>query len=245
MFSRQQRDKRFAIEAMALAIGKHFQNRRENVGGSDLVVDRGSGSVRSGQFEDERHMKRGIVQKDAVSLFTVLAESLAMVSDNDNQRGIVPPLFLQIVEECLQCRIRVRDLTIVGTMLIDLRVRGRRLVRIVWIVKMYPDEAFPRAVTGVAIWDAGPADAAKRNPKQKELSDSTRFSIFVRSLSNGIVQVDAEQKFYLMTRGIPEDEAERLIVTGFFEPALERIPVDHVRDSTRKALHARLQVLHA
>ena len=63
--------------------------------------------------------------------------------------------------------------------------------------------------------------------------------------AGAIGQVDAEQKFYLMTRGIPEDEAERVIVTGFFEPALERIPVDHVRDSTRKALHARLQVLHA
>ena len=53
------------------------------------------------------------------------------------------------------------------------------------------DEAFPRPVTGVAIWDAGPADPAKRNPKQKELSDSTRFSIFVRGISNGIVRVDA------------------------------------------------------
>jgi Fe-S cluster assembly protein SufD len=55
--------------------------------------------------------------------------------------------------------------------------------------------------------------------------------------------VDEEQKFYLMTRGIPEHEAERLIVTGFFEPALERIPVEHVRESTRKALAERLQVL--
>jgi hypothetical protein len=53
------------------------------------------------------------------------------------------------------------------------------------------DEAFPRPVTGVAIWDAGPADPAKRNPKQKELSDSTRFSIFVSGISDGIVQVDA------------------------------------------------------
>ncbi|MFI5269222.1 MAG: Fe-S cluster assembly protein SufD, partial [Chloroflexota bacterium] len=39
--------------------------------------------------------------------------------------------------------------------------------------------------------------------------------------AGAIGQVDAEQKFYLMSRGIPEDEAERLIVTGFFEPALE------------------------
>ncbi len=51
-------------------------------------------------------------------------------------------------------------------------------------------EAFPRAVTGVAFWDGTPADPAKHDPKVKDLSDSTRFSIFVRGLSNGFVIVD-------------------------------------------------------
>lgn len=62
--------------------------------------------------------------------------------------------------------------------------------------------------------------------------------------AGAIGQVDQEQKFYLMTRGLPEDEAERLIVTGFFEPALERIPVDSVRESTRQALAERLETIH-
>ncbi len=53
------------------------------------------------------------------------------------------------------------------------------------------EDAFPRAVTGVAIWDAGPADPAKRDPKVKELAETTRFSIFVRGFSNGSVEVDA------------------------------------------------------
>jgi hypothetical protein len=52
-------------------------------------------------------------------------------------------------------------------------------------------EAHPNEVTGVAIWDAGPADPKKRDPKFKELSDTTRFSIFIRGLSNGFVEVDA------------------------------------------------------
>jgi Fe-S cluster assembly protein SufD len=59
--------------------------------------------------------------------------------------------------------------------------------------------------------------------------------------AGAIGQVDAEQKFYLMSRGITEEEAEHLIVTGFFEPALERIPVETVRESTRKALASRLE----
>ena len=62
--------------------------------------------------------------------------------------------------------------------------------------------------------------------------------------AGAIGQVDPEQRFYLQSRGIPEQEAERLIVTGFFEPALERIPVESVRESTREALHARLQSIH-
>jgi hypothetical protein len=52
------------------------------------------------------------------------------------------------------------------------------------------DEAFPRAVTGVAIWDGSAADAKGRDPKVKDLSDCSRFSIFVRGLSNGHVVVD-------------------------------------------------------
>lgn len=51
-------------------------------------------------------------------------------------------------------------------------------------------EAFPRAVTGVAIWDGTPADPSKRDAKTPDLADSTRFSIFVSGLSNGWVLVD-------------------------------------------------------
>ncbi|MEI7686158.1 MAG: hypothetical protein WCL32_14125 [Planctomycetota bacterium] len=53
-----------------------------------------------------------------------------------------------------------------------------------------PEEAFPRAVTGVAIWDASPADLKNREGSKKDLSDSSQFSIFVRGLSNGFVVVD-------------------------------------------------------
>ncbi|MCI0684916.1 MAG: hypothetical protein L0Y71_22700 [Gemmataceae bacterium] len=52
------------------------------------------------------------------------------------------------------------------------------------------EEAYPRAVTGVAIWDGSAADAKGRDPNTKDLSDATRFSIFVRGLSNGYVVVD-------------------------------------------------------
>ena len=58
------------------------------------------------------------------------------------------------------------------------------------MVELADGEAFPRAITGVAIWDATSGDPKKRDPKVKDLSDATRFSIFIRGLSNGYVIVD-------------------------------------------------------
>lgn len=42
--------------------------------------------------------------------------------------------------------------------------------------------------------------------------------------------IDEDQVFYLMARGIERPEAERLIVEGFFDPLLQKIPLDSVRD---------------
>ena len=55
-----------------------------------------------------------------------------------------------------------------------------------------------------------------------------------------IGKVDFEQKFYLQSRGIPADEAERLIVEGFFDPIMQRIPFEGVRARFREAIHAKM-----
>jgi hypothetical protein len=57
-----------------------------------------------------------------------------------------------------------------------------------------PDEAYPIAVTGVAVWEASAADPAKRDPKDRGLGDTSSFSIFVNGLSNGSVEVDSPLK---------------------------------------------------
>ena len=49
-------------------------------------------------------------------------------------------------------------------------------------------------------------------------------------------QIDAEQLFYLMCRGVPEDEARRLIVQGFFEPVLDKIPSAELRARLRQSI---------
>jgi Fe-S cluster assembly protein SufD len=55
-----------------------------------------------------------------------------------------------------------------------------------------------------------------------------------------IGQVDEEQLYYLMTRGLPRREAQRLIVEGFFVPVLDRIPLAGVREQLRTAIERKL-----
>jgi len=54
-------------------------------------------------------------------------------------------------------------------------------------------------------------------------------------------QIDDEQLFYLMVRGIPRDEAERIIVQGFFEPVLQRIPLENLRARLRRSIVRRMR----
>jgi Fe-S cluster assembly protein SufD len=53
-------------------------------------------------------------------------------------------------------------------------------------------------------------------------------------------QVDREQLFYLMARGLSRAEAERLIVRGFFQDILDRIQLEPVREALGGALEARI-----
>ena len=55
-----------------------------------------------------------------------------------------------------------------------------------------------------------------------------------------IGHVDEEQMYYLMSRGLPRPEAQRLIVEGFFAPVLDRIPLESVRDLLRHEIERKL-----
>ena len=52
--------------------------------------------------------------------------------------------------------------------------------------------------------------------------------------------VEEETLFYLQTRGIPRDEAERLIVYGFFNEVLDRMLLAEVRESASAAIEQEL-----
>jgi Fe-S cluster assembly protein SufD len=56
-------------------------------------------------------------------------------------------------------------------------------------------------------------------------------------------KVDPEQLFYLQARGIPLEEAKRLIVYGFFEDVMKRIPFQEVKDNLSKEIRQKLESL--
>ncbi|MFQ5879667.1 MAG: Fe-S cluster assembly protein SufD [Dehalococcoidia bacterium] len=82
------------------------------------------------------------------------------------------------------------------------------------------------------------SDQAKAHPipmLEIEASDIRRCSH-----ATAVGQVDEAQLFYLMTRGLSRQEAERLIIDGFFEPVIEQIPLPQVQQRLRQAIGRKL-----
>ena len=52
--------------------------------------------------------------------------------------------------------------------------------------------------------------------------------------------IDDEQAFYLMSRGVPREVAERLIVMGFVEPIIQQVPFEPLQVRLRQELEGGL-----
>lgn len=53
--------------------------------------------------------------------------------------------------------------------------------------------------------------------------------------------IDEEQIFYMTSRGIDRESAERMIALGFFEPAIDRFPTEALRERLREALQDKVR----
>jgi Fe-S cluster assembly protein SufD len=56
---------------------------------------------------------------------------------------------------------------------------------------------------------------------------------------------DDEQLFYLQSRGIPEDEARRLVVSGFFNDIIGKIGVPEVAEHLHDVIEQKLARVNA
>ncbi|MDT8340140.1 MAG: Fe-S cluster assembly protein SufD [Longimicrobiales bacterium] len=57
-------------------------------------------------------------------------------------------------------------------------------------------------------------------------------------------QLDEESLFYLMSRGLPRERAERLVVLGFLGEVLSRLPLGGVQEKVTRAIAAKLASHH-
>lgn len=55
-----------------------------------------------------------------------------------------------------------------------------------------------------------------------------------------IGRIDPEQVYFMQSRGIAPHEARRMLVAGYFEPVLDRIPDEALREAQRAAIARRL-----
>ncbi len=97
--------------------------------------------------------------------------------------------------------------------------------------------------------DGAGSNAFQTNRNIKLSPDAWAWSVPNLEIENNDVRcshastvspVDAEQQFYLQARGVPPVAADRLIVAGFFDEVIERLPAAHLRDEISRLVAAKL-----
>jgi Fe-S cluster assembly protein SufD len=82
----------------------------------------------------------------------------------------------------------------------------------------------------------GPQARADSIPGLEILADDVRCTHGAT-----VGQLEKEPIYYLMSRGLPRREAERLVVGGFFAPLMDRIPFDGLRSRLMRTLDDKLR----
>lgn len=77
---------------------------------------------------------------------------------------------------------------------------------------------------------------ADSNPGLEILTDDVRCTHGAT-----IGKIDKDQVFYLQSRGMTREAAERLIVEGFYDPIMQRIPFEGVRTRFQKAIKEKME----
>src|SRR5216684_2543183 len=91
-------------------------------------------------MDDHRHVQRRIVDEEAMSLLSMLAQAFAMISREYDQSVVIKPFCLQERDYAPKLRVREGNLTVVQPILILLAIRRRGLVRVMRIIQMHPQK---------------------------------------------------------------------------------------------------------
>ncbi|MBI2141201.1 SufD family Fe-S cluster assembly protein [Candidatus Woesearchaeota archaeon] len=82
------------------------------------------------------------------------------------------------------------------------------------------------------------SDSARASPIPKLEIDNYDVKA---SHEASVGQLDKEKLFYMMSRGVGEKEAVRLVVEGFFEPLLKQMPFEELAEDLRHTIRAKME----
>lgn len=99
------------------------------------------------------------------------------------------------------------------------------------LIKIFPQAQHSDAFQAAHTLLLNPGARADAIPSLEIEANDVRCT---HSASTG--PLDEEAIFYLMSRGLGEDDARKMIVHGFLQPAIARIPVQSVRDSITRLI---------
>jgi Fe-S cluster assembly protein SufD len=91
------------------------------------------------------------------------------------------------------------------------------------VIQVLPRRAEDRRLPAQRQPDPGSAARADSIPGLEIEADDVRCTHGATA-----AQVEEEYVFYLMARGLSRPQAERMIVQGFFQAVLDRVPVESV-----------------
>src|SRR6266566_2278391 len=76
-------------------------------------------------------------------VFSMRAERFAVICHHRDQRLIVKPMLLECIKQLAYARVRVCNLTVIGLGCVVLFIGRRRIVRVMRIIEMHPQEKWP------------------------------------------------------------------------------------------------------
>src|SRR5713226_9178112 len=119
-------------------VGQLQKRRGHGRGLHGLATSASRNAAPNRRFHDQRHMHRGVVHEEAMLIFAVLPERLAMIAECDDQRRIIKVVLFEPCHQVTELVIRVGDLAIVEVAAVLGAVGFWRIVGAVRVVKMQP-----------------------------------------------------------------------------------------------------------
>ncbi len=126
---------------------EQVEDRRDDVDQCDIAPHALAGTRGAGELHDQRHLDLLAVEQQAVLVLAVVAQTLAVVGEQDDERALVEPAAIELGEEIADQRVGGGDLAVVGVGVARAPGFGWAVGR-VRLVEMEQEEERPAAGLG-------------------------------------------------------------------------------------------------